>query len=62
MTETRTLEQITKEYTNLIPVAGQTQYQIEVYKVELAAINKKLLELNNEAAALKQERKNEKSE
>lgn len=61
MTETRTLEQITKEYTALIPMAGQTQYQIEVYKAELAAINKKLLELNNEAASLK-ESKNEKSE
>lgn len=48
----RTLEVITKEYSDLCARAGHIQYQVGVLSTELATLNDKLKELNLEAAAL----------
>jgi hypothetical protein len=48
----RTLEVITKEYSDLCAKAGHIQYQVGVLSTELATLNDKLKELNLEAAAL----------
>lgn len=45
---------IQKEYQELCMNAGQLQYQITVYEADLARMNARLLEINNEGAARKQ--------
>lgn len=47
----RQIEEINKEYSELIAKAGQTQYLVTVYSNELKDINSKLLKVNQEAAA-----------
>lgn len=47
----RALEEINKEYSELIAKAGQTQYLVTVYSNELKDLNSKLLKVNQEAAA-----------
>ena len=48
----RTLEDISKEYNQQALVAGQAQYQVHVLKQDLARMNARMQELNQEAAAL----------
>jgi hypothetical protein len=47
----RQIEEINKEYSELIAKAGQTQYLVTVYSNELKDLNAKLLKVNQEAAA-----------
>lgn len=51
---TRELPEIQAEYGQLASKAGQVQYQIEVYKAELAQLNERMLKVNREAAARQQ--------
>lgn len=46
----RTLEEINKEYSQASGKAANTQYLIYVYTKELEQVNKRMLELNQEAA------------
>jgi hypothetical protein len=48
----RTMDVITKEYSDVCAKAGHIQYQVGVLSNELATLNDKLKELNLEAAAL----------
>lgn len=48
------LKEIESEHVTLCTQAGYAQYQIEVLKAELHALNKKILALNHEAADLKE--------
>jgi len=52
--EPRQEADIRKEYADVSLAAGQVQYQLYVYKSELARLNAKLLELNQEGAARQQ--------
>ncbi len=47
----RSIDEINKDYADLIGKAGQTQYLVSVYSNELKDINAKLLKVNQEAAA-----------
>lgn len=47
----RAKAEIGKEYSETIGKAGQTEYLVYVYSQELEQLNKKLLSLNQEAAA-----------
>lgn len=47
----RALEEIQKEYQTICFNAGQVQYQLSVYNQELDTLNKRLFNINNEAAA-----------
>lgn len=46
----RDLESIKKEYSELLAKSGQSQYQSYVQELELAQLNKRMLEVNNEAS------------
>jgi hypothetical protein len=48
----RTMDVITKEYSDVCAKAGHINYQIGVLSADLSALNAKLKELNLEAAAL----------
>lgn len=50
---TRTIETIQQEYSALAAQAGQNQYQVYLLKKDAELMNKKLQDLNFEAAALK---------
>ncbi len=47
----RSLEEINKEFSQLVYQAGQAQYQIHVIEGDLSQINYRLREVNREAAA-----------
>ena len=49
----RTLEQIEQEYRELCTAQGDRQYRIEILKSEINQVNQRLLELNQEAASVK---------
>lgn len=49
--EPRSIEEVTKEYTELCGKAGQAQYQVMVFTKELERLNERLLSVNQEAAA-----------
>jgi len=49
----RTIEEITKDFTNLCAQAGNTRYQIYVHEQELERLNKLMASLNYEADARK---------
>lgn len=51
----RSLDDVKKEYSEYCWKAGQVQYSILVYQEELAQINVKLRELNQEASKLSKE-------
>jgi hypothetical protein len=51
----RTLPEIQSEYADLCTQGGDRQYKVEVLKGELNNINQRLLQLNQEAAALPKE-------
>lgn len=46
----RTMEEIMKEYNQLIARAGNLQYQTFVYESELSQVNQRLVDINHEAA------------
>lgn len=48
--EPRSLEDISKEYQELCFKSGQAQYQAEVYTKEVVTLNKRIQEVNYEAA------------
>jgi hypothetical protein len=50
----RTIAEIQKEYNHVALNAGQAQYQVFVHTKDLENHNKRLLELNREAAARQQ--------
>jgi predicted nucleic acid-binding Zn-ribbon protein len=50
----RNLEEIQKEYQTLCARAGDMQYKIFCFKADLDSLNKKLIELNQEAIKLKE--------
>lgn len=49
-TAPRTLEEIGKEYAELRAQAGDLQYRVHIDSEDLKAVNKRLKEVNNEAA------------
>ncbi len=51
----RTLQVIHQEYSALCAKAGHLQYNISVFKDDLALINQQMKDLNLEAAALPKE-------
>ncbi len=51
--ESRTVEEIQKDYTGLCLKAGHLQYQISVLTEDLKVVNSTLKDLNFEAAAVK---------
>jgi hypothetical protein len=50
----RVLDEIQKEYAELVGKAGQIQYQLFVLDKDLKSINDRLLAINHEAAARKE--------
>lgn len=53
-TNTRTMEEINKEYAELISKVGQSQYLVYIYERETAELNKRLKEVNEEASRRQQ--------
>ena len=53
--KTRSLEEINQEYFQTAARAGEVQYKIERMKSDLDVFNKRLLELNFEAASAQAE-------
>ncbi len=58
----RSLEEINKEFSQLVYQAGQAQYQIHVIEGDLSRINFRLKEVNREAAARNELDKSTKTE
>lgn len=58
----RSMEDIQKDYQVQTSIAGQVQYQIRTLQSDLAKMNRKLRELNQEAVALQQAEAKKKSE
>lgn len=49
--EPRSLEEITKAYSELCCRVGQAQYQVHVHQEDVKRLNEQLVQINNEAAA-----------
>ena len=48
----RTLPELQKEYVSLCTKAGELQYKLAAFKLDLDAINKQLMDINFEAATV----------
>ena len=48
----RTLPELQKEYVSLCTKAGELQYKLAAFKLDLDAVNKQLMDINFEAATV----------
>jgi len=59
MSDPRKIEEIQNEYNTVCMRLGETEYRLALLKEDSIKFKKRLLELNNEAAVLKQNQKGE---